>query len=403
MRRLALPLACLLAGVVVGAMLILTAQSLASESAAPSTNSPADTTTTTQPQPGSSIAPARSEQVLVVWTPGGLPTGFADRLSLLAGVTGVTAVRSDLAHLTTSTGPGGEIVDQPSAGMVIPLEVMAFDPATYPSFLPHQDTSTFANLAQGEILLGSTSARLRRLGPGGVITFDSGATLTVAAVVDDVLIGAAEAALPMSQADSVGIAVERYLLIQYSGDRSDLEASIRDELPQGLGVRIRAPGETPVLRHGDAVLPQVFIKELFGEFAYRPGSGQTFEIEQDWVSANIVTTQVPLLGRVTCHRNLVASLAGAMEEIEERGLGFLIDPDGLRGCFNPRYIANGRGISRHSWGVAIDINIGSNPEGLESIQDPRLIAIMESWGFTSGDHWLIPDPGHFEYLRPAVP
>lgn len=87
-----------------------------------------------------------------------------------------------------------------------------------------------------------------------------------------------------------------------------------------------------------------------------------------------------------------------MEELVERNLGSLIQQS--QGCFYPRVIAGGRGISRHGWGAAVDINIGSNPEGLESIQDPRLIEVMERWGFTSGHEWLIPDPGHFEYARP---
>ncbi|MEX0863520.1 MAG: M15 family metallopeptidase [Acidimicrobiia bacterium] len=407
MKRFAIAAVSLLAGVVVGAALMLATQSLSSErgttASAPTATVPG-ATPTTQDEPVPSItrvAPPVSDQVLVVWTPGGLPEAFADRLAALPGVTAVTTVRSDLVHLAESQGADGEIVDKPADGMVIPLEMMAFDPATYPAFLPRQDSNAFANLAVGQVILGSTSAQLRRLGPGAVLTFEDGSSLTVAAVVDDVLIGAAEAALQVTEADVVGVAVERYLLIRYSGERGELEGSIREELPAGLAVRIRAPGETPVLRHGDAVLPQVFIKEQFGEFAYRPGEDLTFELEAEWVDANIVTSQVPMLGEVKCHRILLPSLMGAMEEIERRNLGFLIDPDGFLGCFNPRYIANGKGISRHAWGAAVDINIGSNPEGLESIQDPRLIEIMEQWGFTSGDDWLIPDPGHFEYLRPA--
>jgi hypothetical protein len=27
---------------------------------------------------------------------------------------------------------------------------------------------------------------------------------------------------------------------------------------------------------------------------------------------------------------------------------------------------------------------------------------MERWGFTWGGRWLVPDPAHFEYLRPAA-
>lgn len=396
----------LLAGVVVGAVLMLGAQSLSSRPETTTTPS-SDTTTVAAPATTRPVAstgsptppPPVSDQVLLVWTPGGLPQGFGDRLAEMPGVSAVTGVRSDLAHLIESRGVDGEVVDQPAEGWVIPIEVMAFDPATYSAFLPKRASNEFTTLGPGEIILGSTSAQLRRLGASGVLTLEDRSSFVVAAVVDDVLIGAAEAALPVGEAGSLGIALERYLLIRYSGDRKDLESSIRAELPEGLAVRIRAPGEAPVLRHGDAVLPQVLIKEQFGEFAYRPHGGLSFDIDPGWVDDSIVTSRIPLLGQVTCHRNLVPAFAGAMGELEQSNLGFLIDPDGFRGCFNPRYIANGKGISRHAWGAAADINTGSNPEGLESVQDPRLIRVMERWGFTSGDDWLIPDPGHFEYVR----
>jgi hypothetical protein len=150
------------------------------------------------------------------------------------------------------------------------------------------------------------------------------------------------------------------------------------------------------------VLPQVLIKDQFGEFWFRPTPGDVaFDIGAAWMDDNIVAADVPLLGAVTCHRNLVPALAGAMEELIQRNLSFLIRPEEFRGCFNPRYIANGKGISRHAWGAAVDINLTSNPEGLESAQDPRLIEVMERWGFTSGHDWLVPDPGHFEYIQPA--
>ena len=35
--------------------------------------------------------------------------------------------------------------------------------------------------------------------------------------------------------------------------------------------------------------------------------------------------------------------------------------------------------------------------------DPRLVEVMERWGFTSGHQWLISDPGHFEYVQPPSP
>lgn len=417
MKRFAFITAAVFAGAAFGAVLMLATQGISATNQAasdatapaptdlgPSTSNPADAGSppVTTPQTEAVESPPISDQVLLVWTPGNLPTGLAERVAALPGVTAVTTVRSDLVHLTGTQNSAGDILDQPPDGFVIPLEVMAFDPNTYPAFLLKQESGTFTKLGSGQIILGKTSAQLRRLGLGGVLMFENGSRFTVVAIVDDVLIGAAEAALPLGDgADSLAVEAERYLLIRYSGTRKGLESSIRADLPEGVAVRIRAPGETPVLRHGDAVLPQILIKKHFGEFAYRPAQDLTFVIEPDWVEANIITSNVPLLGQVTCHRNLLPALVRAMEELEERNLAFLVDPSGFRGCFNPRYIANRKGISRHAWGAAIDINIGSNPEGLESIQDPRLIEIMERSGLISGDEWLIPDPGHFEYVQLA--
>jgi hypothetical protein len=41
---------------------------------------------------------------------------------------------------------------------------------------------------------------------------------------------------------------------------------------------------------------------------------------------------------------------------------------------------------------------GRGPLG--SGQDPQLVETMARWGFTWGGFWLVPDPMHFEYVRP---
>jgi hypothetical protein len=114
-----------------------------------------------------------------------------------------------------------------------------------------------------------------------------------------------------------------------------------------------------------------------------------------------VTDDVPVLGRVTCHRTIVEMLAGAMHQLVEEGLAHLIDPAGYAGCWNPRYIqpTTGRpaGISRHAWGAAVDVNAATNQLGSAGNQDPRLVEVMSEWGFTWGGDWLVPDPMHFEY------
>lgn len=411
MRRYGIVLVSLVTGVVAGAVLMVTIQTLATNEETISTTSSSSELTekssiSTSPRPEVTTPPNTAikaapptDQILLLWTPGGLPDHMAKLVADIDGVSALTSVRSGLIHMVESTSVGGEVIDRAEPNFAIPIETMTFDPTTYSLFLGKKDFAALSDLSPGEVVLGTTSARIRNLGPGATLLLEDDTLLTVAAIVEDVVIGAAEIAMPRDNAELLGVSVERYVLVRHDNTRKSIEAAVRELLPDGVAVRIRAPGETPVLRHGDAVLPQILIKEQFGEFAYRPGSGRSFDIVQSWVTENIVTEQVPLLGAVTCHRLLLPALAGAMAELEERNLGFLIDMDGFGGCFNPRYITGRRDISRHAWGAALDINIHSNPQGLESAQDPRLVEVMESWGFTSGHDWLIPDPGHFEYLR----
>jgi hypothetical protein len=166
-------------------------------------------------------------------------------------------------------------------------------------------------------------------------------------------------------------------------------------------VRLRGPGETPFFRAGDAVLPQAMVKERFGEFAWRKGPADSFVQDPAWQAAHLATARVPVLGRVRCNRALVPALAGAMGELRQRGLARLVDPGAYAGCWNPRLTRGGSGVSRHAWGAAVDLNVAGNPTGLASAQDPRLVEVMERWGFTWGGRWLVPDPAHFEWLRAA--
>ncbi len=355
---------------------------------------------TTAPPPASTTAPlVATADVLLVWTPGRLPAGLAEAVAGLDGVTAVTVVRGDQLGLIAWSDAAGAVVGTPPAGYEIPVEAGAFDPATYRNFVAPEIAAALGGLGDGDALLGATSARLRGIGAGGSLELADGSRLTVQGVVDDVAIGGVEVALRAGT--SPAVTLERYLLASYDGDRAALESAISDLLPAGTAARLRGPGETPVFRHGDAVLPQAMIKERFGEWAYRATSSG-FEQDPAWVAEHIVDAEVPILGTVRCHARLVPALRGALAELEQRNLAFLVDPAGFRGCWNPRFIAGRRDPSRHAWGAAVDLNFGTSPTGLESAQDPRLLEVMERWGFTSGHDWLIPDPGHFEYLRPAT-
>jgi hypothetical protein len=378
-----LALTTLMIGVVVGGWSVMIASPKA-PSIMPSL--PTSTTTTVV---SSTAAPMSQTDpnLYLVWTSGGLPEGFTDTVSHLAGVEAITEVWSDLVYIIESSTP---------EGFAIPIEAFAVDPRSFVGLLPPSAQPSLSGLSDGTSLLGSTSARLRQLDQGVELRLGDGTTLPVTGVIDDALVGAAELVVNHETGTELGVVTPRFLLLVHRGARSDLEEAVRSAA--NVPVRIRAPGETPYLRHGDAVLPQSLIKDQFGEFALRPGSDRQFTIEPAWVNSSIVTDQVPTLGTVRCHRSLMPLLAGAMDELEMNGLANLVNKEGFEGCWNPRLIAVGRGVSRHAWGAAVDINFPDNPTGLNTQQDPRLIEVMIRWGFTWGGNWLVPDPNHFEYV-----
>ena len=325
-----------------------------------------------------------AERVLLVWSSGGLPEGFAERVAGAPLVTRSTVVEGGLVELASSWDAGGRAVDLPGPGLVVPLDVLGVDPATYPAFLPASSRATFAELAPGEALLGTTSAGLRRIGPGGFLQLADGSTVTVAGVVDDVLVAGAELVVP-----AYGLPAEdRYLLVAYDGDRAAVEQALRALAPDGTALRIRGPGEAPFLRHGDAVLPQAVIKERFGEFAYRREGGDLV-LEPGWADGLLATEDLPLLGPMRCHQALLPALRGALAEIAERNLGYLVE-ETPGGCHASRLTAAEDSVSRHAWGVALD---------LADAPDPRVVEVLQRWGFAWGGEWLVPDPGHFEYVR----
>ena len=323
----------------------------------------------------------------MVWTSGGLPAGLASAVQALEGVALVSEVRSDLVWLE------GE------DGFVVPVEASAVDDV-YGEIAPAEWTITLGSLEDGEVILSESSAALRSAEVGDVLsTLDR--DLSVVGILPDQVVGAAEMVTNLETGRRLDVITSRYLLVVLEGDRTAFERSVREALPEGMAVRIRAPGETPFLRHGDAVLPQVVIKSEFGEFSLRSDGSGSFQIEAEWIAANLATVDLPLLGPTTCHVGMIDSLRGAMEEVQQSNLGFLVET--FDGCYSPRFIGGTRSLSRHAWGVAIDLNYAANPTGQVTVQDPRLVSIMERWGFTWGGNWLVPDAAHFEWVSPPIP
>jgi hypothetical protein len=370
----------------------------------------------TRPRALAPITHPSPPETFLAWVPRGLPDGYAERVRRLPAIGRITVVAEDNVWLTRSWTAGGELVDHPERPFRVPLDVAAVDPASFAAFLPPADRSALGAVENGEGILGSTSASVRGLGPGAILELGHGARIRIAAVLPDELVGAAELLVSEGTGRRIGVAHDRYLLIQpregLPMSSASLRRRIRPLLPDDLGVfgrvQVRAPGETPYFRAGDAVLPPVLLKALFGEFSARPVKGErgSLEVDPAWRSTHLLTTRIPLLGPrpVTCHRGIVPQLRGAMVELRDRGLGHLIES--FHGCFVARFISRDPTalLSHHSWGVAFDVNLVGNLYGDAPHQDDRLVDTLARWGFLWGGDFVVQDGNHFEYHRsPASP
>jgi hypothetical protein len=227
----------------------------------------------------------------------------------------------------------------------------------------------------------------------------------VRGVLPDELMGAAELLVSRATAARLGVTRERYALLHPAKELSSrsLTAAVRRVIPPGTLLRVRAPGETPFFRHGDAVLPPVRLKELFGEFHATPISGGYLRINPAWERRNISVEWVPVLGEVRCHRALLPQLRAALREVARQGLSGEIHRSMYGGCYSPRFALRSpsptASLSHHAWGIAIDINVAENRYGARPTMDPRIVAAFKRHGFNWGGEWLVPDGMHFEFGR----
>ncbi len=150
-----------------------------------------------------------------------------------------------------------------------------------------------------------------------------------------------------------------------------------------------------------AVLTGTSLASAVGSFSYTANSNGTVNPDPRWVSTYIRREQVPILGMVTCNKVMLIQLRAALTEIVQRGLAGKIDPKDYGGCYYPRYIARdpSKGLSFHTWGTAIDLNVQGNLRGTVGLMDRSVVSIFKKWGFNWGGTWRYTDPMHFELAR----
>jgi D-alanyl-D-alanine carboxypeptidase len=367
---------------------------------------------TTSP-PATSIAPPGSStppdtvSAWLAWMPGGFPESFRRQIASADGITKDVVVEGDTLWMTETRDANGHVVDQPPSPYKIPIDVFAVDPSGYASFLPadQRDSITHA-LQNGEAVLGESSAKIRRIGVGGTMSFGD-VTVKVGAIAPDDAIGWSELLVNRDVGHRLGIEHERYLLA-FADDSMTLPHftdDVRSLIPADADLRTVPPGGTRYVRVASGVNPPVVFKLVFGEFDAYPRSDDPAYLNMDhaWYVAHIQTRDVPIFtDPVTCNRALFPALIGALKDVETAGLAGEIHT--YSGCYAARTVARSPTAppSNHAYGAAIDINAPENPYGATPTMDPRIVKIFERWGFIWGGRFLIPDGMHFEYGSPAA-
>jgi hypothetical protein len=285
------------------------------------------------------------------------------------------------------------------AGHVV--HAVAVDPSTFRRFAPQgtaETTPVWLAVARGEAVVSHSLATGLKLGLGGNTTAaavkgSKASTLRVGAFATTAIPGT-DLILDDQLGRSLGLPTATGMLLTAGKDVDPVTLA-------GQVRRITGDGSSVDLLTPPAANPVAFLTgsraaKAFGAFSYRYFPDGTIQPDSRWVSENIVTATVPILGRVTCHRLMVPQLRGALADIQAAGLASSLHS--YNGCYVPRFIESNpeHAISLHTWGIAIDLDASTNYRGIKGTMDPKVVDIFKRWGFRWGGDWDYTDPMHFE-------
>lgn len=265
-------------------------------------------------------------------------------------------------------------------------------------------------LADGSVVMGETTARLRGAAVGDVVDLvvAPGAvrSLPIAMIAPDAVVGGAEILVDAVTGAALGLDRTTRVLVWGFASRSSIEGAL-------VQYGVMARPETAVVRSWDPVDPDDNLsvartKELLGEFAYRQGrDGSVFQ-DPAWAAANLppmnelLNPQIQI--RARCHLRVADDLRAALAEIAAAGLAGAIDvrnTNTVGGCHYPRLnrLSGQFGfLSRHSWGMAIDMNTVTNCQGCVPRMNCDVVRIFRKHNFAWGGNFTRPDGMHFEWV-----
>lgn len=282
----------------------------------------------------------------------------------------------------------------------------AVNPATFRVFTPGPTaglTELWDRLSDGEIAL-RTDLRQSLAGPGDFVTLgndDNAQKAHIAAyapLVDRSKVGAL---LNERWASKLHMPLGNALLVSTgAGDPAPVLRKLRKAFGKQVSVTLLAPNVDPNAAQA-AVLTGGSIAQAVGSFTYTINADGTVNPEARWVREYIRSETVPILGTVTCNKAMLPQLSAALRRVEKAGLASKIHRAEYGGCYVPRFIARdpSRGLSFHTFGTAIDLNVPGNQRGTVGEIDRQVVNIFIQCGFNWGGTWNYTDPMHFELAR----
>ena len=263
-------------------------------------------------------------------------------------------------------------------------------------------------VASGQVLMGETAAKVRGAQVGDVLTLRDRKfwmhPFTVGAIVADEFVNSGDLFMSISAAASLGeMPVSRVAITDIVSPASVLSGLKKKGITIGTDYRLRTSWDR---NNPDGTLGTATAKKLLGEFSYRPTVGSSILVAGSWTSRNIAWkmryTDIKLVNN--CHRIVVDAIQGALTEIRRARLSRFVNTQNSNrygGCFVGRYnrLAGNFGApSRHAWGMAIDINTDTNPQGGVPQMNCAVVRIFRKWGFAWGGNFWPADGMHFEYV-----
>jgi hypothetical protein len=132
-------------------------------------------------------------------------------------------------------------------------------------------------------------------------------------------------------------------------------------------------------------------------------------IDEAWATAQLATCELPAplplswdrahtVSRLRVHRKLVGHFRRALEAVHASSAAWASLGD-TGGVYAWRPQRGAKRLSRHCWGIAIDLDVADNPLGAKVAKmHPAVVAAFRAQGFEWGGSWRSrKDPMHFEF------